>query len=171
MIFYVEQENDAALPLDAEAVGRAVAAAVLQDMGCPFEAAICLMLTDDEGIRSLNRMHRGKDAVTDVLSFPALAFPAPAAFDTLDLTLPGVTDPETGAVWLGDIAVNTGRVRTQAESYGHALTREFAFLVAHSVLHLLGFDHETPDEASDMERRQEAVLDKLMFTRDMKDDA
>ena len=166
MIFYVESETDETLPLDPEAVGSRVAGAVLASEGCPFDACISLLLTDDEGIRALNREHRKQDAVTDVLSFPALSFPAPADFAHAGWDTPAATDPDTGTVWLGDIAVNVGRVFAQAEAYGHGTGREFAFLIAHSVLHLIGYDHEDAADAAGMEARQEQILQSLGFTRE-----
>ncbi|MBR0173584.1 MAG: rRNA maturation RNase YbeY [Lachnospiraceae bacterium] len=166
MIFYVESETDEALPLDPEAVGRQVAEAVLLSENCPFEACISLLLTDDDGIRALNRTHRKKDETTDVLSFPALSFPAPADYARAGWDTPAATDPDTGTVWLGDIVVNVGRVSAQAEAYGHGTGREFAFLIAHSVLHLIGYDHETAADAAGMEARQERVLRSLGFTRE-----
>ena len=166
MIFYVESETEKTLPLDPEAVGKQVAGAVLQSEACPFDACISLLLTDDEGIRALNKAHRGQDAATDVLSFPALAFSAPADFMHAGWDAPGASDPETGAVWLGDIAVNVNRVYEQASAYGHGTGREFAFLIAHSVLHLIGYDHEDAADAADMEARQERVLQALGFTRE-----
>ena len=166
MIFYVESETERTLPLDPEAVGRQVAEAVLRSEACPFDACICLLLTDDEGIRTLNREHRRKDASTDVLSFPALPFSAPADFTHAGWDAPGASDPETGAVWLGDIALNVDRVYEQASDFGHGTGREFAFLIAHSVLHLIGYDHEDTADAADMEARQERILQSLGFTRE-----
>lgn len=166
MTFYVESETACELPFDAEEIGTRVAEAVLRSEGCPFGAGLCLLLTDDEGIRRLNRQHRKQDAPTDVLSFPALLFSEPAGFASAGWDAPGVSDPETGEVWLGDIAVNVARVYEQAEAYGHGPVREFAFLIAHSVLHLIGYDHAEAEAASEMEERQERVLQQLGYTRD-----
>ena len=75
-------------------------------------------------------------------------------------------DRETDELMLGDIVISVARARAQAEEYGHSLRREFAFLVAHSMLHLLGYDHMTPEEAAVMEAKQEEVLQRLGITRD-----
>ena len=74
-------------------------------------------------------------------------------------------DPESGELMLGDIVVSGDKVLEQADAYGHTVKREFAFLVAHSMLHLCGYDHMEPDEAKEMERRQEEILDSLQITR------
>ena len=75
-------------------------------------------------------------------------------------------DPDTGKIMFGDIVINEDRVRSQAEDYGHSIKREFAFLVAHSMLHLCGYDHMEEEEAKVMEKKQEDVLGELGITRD-----
>ena len=77
-----------------------------------------------------------------------------------------IIDPDTGELFLGDIVISLDKVKEQAEKYNHSVRREFAFLVAHSMLHLLGYDHMTPEEAKDMESRQSAALEHLGITRD-----
>ena len=79
--------------------------------------------------------------------------------------MPDYFDPETGELLLGDIVLSLDRVMAQAEEYGHSPRREYAFLIAHSMLHLCGDDHMEPDEAKEMERRQEEILDSLQITR------
>ena len=74
-------------------------------------------------------------------------------------------DPESGELTLGDIVISKDKVLAQAEEYGHSPMREYAFLIAHSMLHLLGYDHMTEEEAADMESRQSRVLDHLNITR------
>ncbi len=166
-----EDETGGALSLPVEELAAAVAEAVLDELGCPYEASAGLLVTDEAGIQELNSTMRGIDAVTDVLSFPALDFPAPGDFSFLedDAVTADAFDPESGELILGDIAVCAQRVREQALAYGHSERREFAFLVAHSVLHLTGYDHETPDEAQVMEALQEKVLTGLGITRDTAD--
>ena len=80
---------------------------------------------------------------------------------------PDLFDPETGRLVLGDIVINAGRVKSQAAEYGHSELREFAFLIAHSTLHLCGYDHMTEEEAKDMESRQTRVLNQLGITREV----
>jgi probable rRNA maturation factor len=110
-----------------------------------------LHLVSDTAIRALNAAHRGKDSATDVLSFP--------------LHGPEFVLPPGEPVALGDVVVSYPRALAQAEEYGHSVERELAYLVAHGVLHVLGFDHEAEDEQREMRRREEDALQPLGFTR------
>ncbi len=154
------------LDFDPEKLAAQVADAVLSAEGCPFEAEVCLTITDDGEIREVNRENRGIDRATDVLSFPVCGYSRPAAFDEAGEDPAGNFDPESGRLLLGDILISSERMRAQAEEYGHSVRREFAFLVAHSVLHLIGYDHEIPEEETVMFAKQEAVLTSLGITRD-----
>lgn len=119
-------------------------------------AEISVTFTDNDGIQEINREQRNVDAPTDVLSFPIMSG------DDSDAD----TDRSNGAVMLGDIVLNLERARAQAAEFGHSYTREVAFLTVHSVLHLLGYDHLTSDEADrDMRARQDAVLDMMGIKR------
>ena len=116
--------------------------------------AISLHLVGDDQIRALNREHRGKDAHTDVLSFP-LHDPSGMRFVV----------PPGEPIELGDVVVSFPRAVEQAAEYGHSKDRELAYLVAHGVLHVLGYDHEREDERQIMRAREEAALAPLGFTR------
>ncbi len=118
---------------------------------------ISLVLTDDAGIAVVNRDYRGIDAPTDVLSFPQHE-------DLMVDALP--IGPEGAPLMLGDIVVSLPRAEEQARAYGHSRARELGFLLVHGLLHLLGYDHESPDDAAVMEARQDAVLDSLGLRRD-----
>lgn len=119
-------------------------------------AEVSVSFVDNEEIHALNLEYRGKDKPTDVLSFPM--------WEEGDEV--GDTDPKNGAVMLGDIVISTEKAVAQAEEYGHSPEREFAFLAVHSVLHLLGYDHETSEEDEQyMKMRQEAVLLKIGLPR------
>ncbi len=166
MTFYVENESQAKLPFDIESVGRLVCEAVLESERCPYEAQVNLVLTDNAGIRELNRECRGIDRETDVLSFPNLEFEKEGVFEVSKEAEADCFDPETGELMLGDIMISMDKMQEQAESYGHSLKREFAFLVAHSMLHLCGYDHMEPMEAEVMEGKQEELLAGLGITRD-----
>ena len=138
--------------------------------GCPFEVQVSLTLTDPESVRIMNRDFRGIDADTDVLSFPLLSFSGEADFSFLDgleeNELAAYFEPDSGELLLGDIVINMERVMEQAESYGHSIQREFAFLVAHSMLHLMGFDHTGAEDTARMEKEQREILEYLGITRD-----
>lgn len=138
---------------------------VLAQEGFPADAEISLVVTDAEEVHRLNREFRGIDRTTDVLSFPSLEYAFPADFEGA-LSEEGITDPDNGCIVLGDIVINAQKVCEQAQEYGHSRLREFAFLIAHSMLHLCGYDHMTPEEAEEMEARQEAALQTLGITRE-----
>ena len=167
MIFYVENEVDAQFDFDIEEVARTVSEEVLRQEGCTHEVEISLTVTDDDGIQEMNREFRGIDKPTDVLSFPNVSYEEPGDFSVIDGEQKiDLFDPDTNCIMFGDIVINEKRVREQADEYGHSLKREFAFLVAHSMLHLCGYDHMEAEEAKVMEKKQSDVLNKLGITRD-----
>jgi probable rRNA maturation factor len=148
---------EAKLPLAVNDLTAAVIEAVLAGEGCRRDVEVNILVTDDEAVRELNRAFRQKDAATDVLSFPNVDFsrePEPSSFN-----------PDSGLLMLGDIVMSAEKVRAQAETYGHSLEREYAFLLAHSLLHLLGYDHMEEAAAKAMEEKQERVLDQLGIHR------
>ena len=165
MTSYVENEINAKFPFDIKEILDAVAEEVLTMEACPYEVQVNLLITDNEGIHELNRQYRQVDSPTDVLSFPMVNFEAEADFSAAEDD-PGCFDPASGELLLGDIIISADKVKEQAAKYGHSVKREFAFLVAHSMLHLCGYDHMTEGEARVMEQRQERVLKALGITRD-----
>jgi probable rRNA maturation factor len=167
MTFYVENEVDAVFDFDIEKLSMTVAQKVLDSEGCDYDTEIGLTITDDEGIHELNREFRGIDSATDVLSFPNISFEESGDFAVVESEQKvDLIDPESGRLLLGDIVINEKRVREQAMEYGHSQKREFAFLIAHSMLHLCGYDHMEEDEARVMEKKQEEVLESLGITRE-----
>lgn len=165
MTFYVENETEVTFPFDVMELVGVVAEAVLDAEGCPYEAEVNVLITDNEGIAQYNREYRGIDRETDVLSFPNIPFEAEADFSIVEDNEADYFQPDSGELILGDIILSADRIYSQAESYGHSVKREFAFLVAHSMLHLCGYDHETPDEAKVMEKKQDDILNGLGITR------
>lgn len=166
MTFYVENETDKKFSFDIEETVENVACAVLDAEKCPYEVQINVLITDNGGIHQYNKEYRGIDRETDVLSFPNLDFEHEADFDIAEEREADYFDPDTGELILGDIIISADRVEEQAESYGHSTKREFAFLVAHSMLHLCGYDHMVTEEAEVMEKKQEDILNGLGITRD-----
>lgn len=123
---------------------------------------VCVIITDDENIHELNLEHRGVDRPTDVLSFPMLELSPGQKIEVNPLEI----DESTGAVMLGDIVISEDRAKAQAEEYGHSEEREFAFLVVHGMLHLLGYDHEKGEEDEKLHfSRQEEILEGLGIGR------
>lgn len=166
MTFYVENETEEIFSFDAEETAEAVCRAVLEKEKCPYEVQITLVITDNEGIREVNRESRGIDRETDVLSFPNLDFEREGCFQIDEDREADYFDLDTGELILGDIMISADKVRQQAEEYGHSLRREFAFLVAHSMFHLCGYDHMEERAAEVMERKQEEVLEHLGIRRE-----
>ena len=128
--------------------------------GVAVRCEINILLTDDEGIREVNRTMREIDRATDVLSFPM--------FDLVPGEHPGEedADPDTGLVPLGDMCISLQRARAQAEEYGHSFEREVCYLCVHSVLHLLGYDHLDEGEMKrQMRGREEVIMSQLKLER------
>jgi probable rRNA maturation factor len=150
---------------DFEEMERKVVEACLDFVECPYEAEVSILLTDNEQIKQINQEYRGIDAPTDVLSFPVIEYEDPGDFSGLEETFADYFHPETGELLLGDIVISIDKAETQAEEYGHTLLRELAFLTAHSMFHLFGFDHMEEEERRTMEEKQEAVLSKLQILR------
>ncbi|WP_027091127.1 rRNA maturation RNase YbeY [Cohnella thermotolerans] len=134
------------------------------------DGVVTLTLTDDEGIRELNREYRGLDKPTDVLSFPMRGGEDPEIhyedeFETLEDENPEEADGDPFAELLGDIVISVPRALAQAEEYGHSVERELGFLFVHGFLHLLGYDHEDENGEKEMFAKQEAVLSKAGLSR------
>lgn len=158
-------EQEQSFDFDFLEVAEAVMETVLDQEGCPYESQVCLVLTDDETIHKTNLEYRQIDRATDVLSFPMVDFSSPADYAILEED-DSCFDPETGELLLGDIMISIPRAVEQAAAYGHSIKREYAFLVAHSMLHLLGYDHMEEEERIVMEQKQEEALQHLQIIRD-----
>ena len=143
----IQTELDCISPAAEELIRRAMAAA-LKSGGAGGD--VCVLITDAEEMQTLNRTYRNIDRVTDVLTFPAWEGESLAC-------------PADG--YLGDVAICYERAVEQAAEYGHSLERELAFLAVHGALHILGFDHQTPEDETNMFARQEEILRSLGLTR------
>lgn len=139
----IDYETERELGIDYETLAVKVADKVLEMEGCPYDAQVNLVLTDNEEIERVNTEFRDIARPTDVLSFPMIPFETPAGYDIVEED-ESYFDLDTDELLLGDIMISVDKVFAQAEEYGHSVTREFCFLVAHSMLHLLGYDHMTP---------------------------
>lgn len=157
----IQSEAEGELQEDTALLRTAITAA-LNAEGVAVPCEVDVLLTDNAGIREINRQQREVDAATDVLSFPMFSFvPGEPPADDRD------ADPETGLVPLGDMVLSVERAKSQGQEYGHGTRRELAYLAVHSVLHLLGYDHmdEGPEKAR-MRAREESILADLGITRD-----
>ena len=159
-----DYETDREIGIEYEELAKKVVQKVLNMEGCPYDAQVNLVLTDNEEIQRVNTEFREIAAPTDVLSFPMIPFETPADYAIVEEDQ-SYFDLDTDELLLGDIMISVDKVFAQAEEYGHSVTREFCFLVAHSMLHLLGYDHMTPEEAVVMENKQRTALDELGITR------
>lgn len=164
MTVQIEYEAEKELGIDYAALANEVAAKILDMENCPYDAQVNLVLTDNEEIKKVNTEFRDIQAPTDVLSFPMIPFGTPADYKVVEED-ESYFDLDTDELLLGDIMISVDKVFSQAQEYGHSVTREFCFLVAHSMLHLLGYDHMTADEASVMESKQARALEELGITR------
>lgn len=165
MTLIFEDETEDNHLFDKERTAREVIEAALDYVKCPYEAQINLLLTNDQEIARVNQEFRQINRPTDVLSFPAIEYKEAGNFEDLD-ERQECFDPESGELILGDIMLSMDRVCAQAEEYGHSTRREYAFLIAHSVLHLCGFDHMEENERIQMETMQEEVLQIINITRE-----
>lgn len=165
MIFYVENETNAAFEFDVNELVEAVLKEACAFEKCPYEIEVNICITDEVGIRAYNREYRKIDKATDVLSFPAVDYDSPADFSYVTENEMAYLNPQTQELMLGDIILCEEKIREQAKEYGHSTKREFAFLLTHSMLHLFGYDHMEEQEENVMFERQEQILQNLGITR------
>jgi len=131
--------------------------ATLDAEGVELPCEVNVLITSDREIQTINKEQRGVDKPTDVLSFPSFEF-KPGCFEADE----GFLDPDTGRIFLGDIVISLERVLEQAERFGHSKQRELAYLVIHSTLHLLGYDHmDEGAEKARMRRREKEILSRI----------
>ena len=155
--FLLENETDRQVSKEQINELINVCQTVLDMEKCDFDAEISFTFTDNDNIREINRDYRNIDRATDVLSFPMLDFSEEVDFEL---------EAEDGKVMLGDIVISLERAEEQAQELNHSLRRELAFLVAHSMLHLLGYDHvDDPEGERMMIEKQDNVLGELGITR------
>lgn len=166
MTVNIDYESDYKLAFDYEKIIHDVINAALDFEECPYETEVNVILTTNEEIAMINRDYRDLYKSTDVLSFPMIDYARPGDFSILE---DGLTEdffnPESGELMLGDIILSVDKIVEQAESYGHSQQRELGFLVAHSMLHLFGYDHMEDEEREVMEEKQRDILNMLNLKR------
>lgn len=148
-VIITNKQKTVKIPTGLRMLVRRTCNAVLRMENFQGPAEVSVTFVDNAGIKELNAQYRNKDIETDVLSFP--------------MGENGVWDknPETGAYILGDVVISMEKALSQAETYGHSLQREVGYLTAHSVLHLLGYDHMKPLERVHMREKEELVMEQL----------
>lgn len=164
MTLIFEEEGELRLDLPCEKLATRVIEAALDYEECPYEVEVNLLLTMNDEIQEMNQNFRQIDRPTDVLSFPMIDYPNAGEFDFLEDVMEAF-HPESGELMLGDIVISKEKVLSQAEEYGHSIEREYAFLIAHSMLHLFGYDHIEDDERMIMEDKQKEILEQLHIFR------
>ncbi len=165
MTINIDYEAEKKLGLPWQEIIEEIVKAALEYENCPYEAEVNVVLTDRESIREVNREQRGIDSPTDVLSFPMLDYETPSDFGQVEEMFADCFNPESGELMLGDIMICVDKVEEQADLYGHSQKRELAFLTAHSMLHLFGYDHMDEAERAVMEKKQEEILESRGYTR------
>lgn len=166
MTLNIEREVDVTFAFDYEKIINDVVEGAMDYVQCPYEAEVNVILTSNDEIAMINRDYRDLFVPTDVLSFPMVDYDMPGNFDPLESSdVQDYFNPETGELMLGDIIISVEKVAEQADKYGHSQQRELGFLVAHSMLHLFGYDHMVPEEAAVMEAKQSEILDILGLKR------
>lgn len=156
MTVLIDNRTEELLAAELEDAIRKAAAEALNYEAFDEDCEISVSIVDNEEIRQINKQFRNIDRATDVLSFPMLTFVEGEEAEV----------NENDEIILGDIIISLERAREQAAEYGHSLKREIAFLTAHSMLHLLGYDHMEPEEEAEMFRRQKEILLQAGFPRE-----
>lgn len=164
MTFNLDVEVEVNFDFDFKEVYEQAVVAVLDHMNCPYETEVSLLITDLDAIRQINKDMRGLDTPTDVLSFPMSDYDIPGEFDYLEET-GDAFDPDSGELLLGDIVICADKIVSQSIEYGHSMKREFAFLIVHSMLHLIGFDHIEESDRTVMESVSEQIMIELDIPR------
>ena len=138
----------------------------LKEEGVECQYQISLLFVDNEEIREINNETRNIDRATDVLSFPMLDFEDKKVFNEMYLNYDfDETFKDGDELILGDMVLSLERALEQSEEYGHSYEREVSYLVVHSILHLLGYDHMEEDDKKRMRKREEEILNKLQIRR------
>ncbi len=164
MTLTVEEEVKISFGFDHKKLAEEVINAALEQENFPFEAEVNLFLVSLEEIQKMNQEYRKMDRPTDVLSFPMIEYDIPGDFKRIEQDEDNF-NPDTGEALLGDIVLCMDKVKEQAKSLGHSEKREYAFLILHSMLHLFGYDHMTPEESAVMEDKQHRILEQMGILR------
>ncbi len=158
LVYFENEQEKLPFGTEDEILMKKVIDATLEYEKFAKDSFVGVTVTDNERIREINSEQRNIDSATDVLSFPVLEFEN-------GQPLENVGDYFEGRLILGDIVLSYERAKEQSEEFGHSFEREVGYLVCHSVLHLLGYDHENEDERAVMREKEESVMNLLSLTR------
>ena len=163
-----DKKLDKVFGFNVENITKKVLSEAMNVEKVPFDISINLSIVSDKKIKTINKSERNIDKVTDVLSFPVVDYKKPATYDVFfknkKISI-DYLDLDTNTVFLGDIVINKNRVLSQSKLYNHSIKREYAFLLTHSFLHLVGFDHMKKNDEEKMCMEQEKILTKLKISR------
>ena len=175
MTIYYENQTDYEFDFDYKKTANDVISKTLLLEHFNYDVEVSITFVDEENIREINKEFRDLDKSTDVLSFPMIEYDSDYSrisdrkeemydflIDRID-----IKNPDTDEIILGDIVLCIPVIIMQAQEYNHSFLREYAFLIAHSMLHLLGYDHIEDDERIIMENKQNQILESLSITRDL----
>ena len=166
MSININKEINEDFEFDYEKTITSVINEAIDYVKCPYECMVEVDIVYNDEIQALNKEFRDMDKPTDVLSFPLVDYQIPGNFDFLEESDEFMYfEPESGELMLGNIVLSYDKILGQAEEYSHGIEREMAFLVAHSMFHLFGYDHMEDEERIVMEKMQEDVLSNLNITR------
>ena len=169
-------DNKYKFDFDEVRLSKKIAKTVFEMEKCPYDFSFSISLVSNRKIRTINRNERGIDKATDVLSFPNLEYNTPANFKKYVKTKKGgstknalidisVLDADNKTIFLGDVVISYDTLIKQAKLYNHSVKREYSFLLTHSLLHLLGYDHMTKKDEIKMFKKQDMILDQLKIYR------
>lgn len=165
MTVWIENTTDSEIFEGYEKVIEQIVKLSLEAENFAQNVEVSVTIVDNDEIHRINKEFRNIDLPTDVLSFPLLEFENGVL---LEETAKENINIDTNEIVIGDIIISIERAAEQAQEYGHSLKREIAFLTAHSMYHLMGYDHMEPEEEKIMSAKQEAVLQKAGITREVK---
>lgn len=166
MSIFINSEIDNDIDESFEQIITDVAQGTLDYLGVKYDYELSVTFTDNHGIQEINLSERGIDSPTDVLSFPLLDFEKPGDLSYVERYPQDYFNPENKELILGDIVISMEKMEEQAKEYGHSVKRELAFLVVHSMLHLMGYDHMEESDRIEMEKLQDDILNMKGYTRD-----
>lgn len=175
MTIYYDNQTDYEFDFDYKKVANDVITKTLLHEQFKYDVEVSITFVNEESIRKINKEYRDIDNSTDVLSFPMIEYDPDYSrisdrkeemYDFL-IDVIDIKNPDTDEIILGDIVLCVPVIINQAKEYNHSILREYAFLIVHSMLHLLGFDHIEEDERIIMENKQNQILESLSITRDL----